>query len=111
MARAKSDPTPEDLFLAPLRKIALRDPEIEAYVFWAAEGWPDGPSEALESEEVAFYIEGLIPEGFHIEWRALAVPGVEDADHIRLYLWEEGTPPPAEGAEWQILAQGRWVAP
>lgn len=98
-----------DSFLAPLRKQLARDIALETLVFWGSDnGWPDTPAEALEAEEVAFYAEGLVPEGFHMEWRILAEAGSTRADHLRLYAWEDGSPPPAEAPGWQVLAQARW---
>lgn len=109
MARAKSDPTPQEAFLAPLAKLAARDPGIEALVFWANPGWEVAPTEELEAEEVAFYAEGLIPEGFRLEWRIIAGPGETRADHIRLYVWEDGPAPGPETADWQVLSQAVWA--
>ncbi len=109
MARAKPDPSPEELFLAPLLRHLRHDPALETLVFWGAELWPDDPSEALESEEVGFYAEGLIPEGFHLVWQVLAEPGATLCDHARLYVWQDGPPPPDAPAGWQVLEQGRWT--
>lgn len=101
--------TPEELFLQPLARLAGEDPEIEALVFWGdADGWPALPSEALESEEITFWAEGLIPESFHLEWRVIAGPDGTSPDHIRLYAWETGEAPPEGDAP--VLARASWPA-
>lgn len=110
MAAVRPTPTPAQAFLAPLARLALRDPEVEALVFWEAGGWPDEPTEELEAEEIAFYAEGLLDEGFRLDWRILAAADAPARpDHVQLWLWEEGAappPPPAEG--WVVLDRGIW---
>ena len=64
--------TPVEAFLAPLARIARKHPEIEGLVFWGGEGWDPAPSEALEAEEIAFYAEGLLLDGFHMDWALVA---------------------------------------
>ncbi len=105
-------------FLAPLKRLAARHPGIEGQVLWAAEvedGWlvQDDAAELLDAEEIPFYVEGLLMEGFGLVWQAMAEAGEarRDPDHILLMVWEPGmTPPPApvpaEG--WTVLATGRW---
>lgn len=105
MARAPASPA--DGFLAPLRRLAARDPDAEALVFWATPAWADEPTEDMDAGEIAFYAEGLIPEGFHLEWRVLAEAGAASADHIRLYVWEAGDPPPPE-TRWTLVDSARW---
>ena len=97
-----------EAFLAPLAKLARKMPEIEALVFWGdATTWPDDPAESLESEEITFYAEGLLLEGFHLMWQILAAPDAPATpDHIRLMIWQDGPPPPAHG--WPILQQARY---
>lgn len=108
MARQGSDPTPLEAFLAPLAKIARKHRDIDGLVFWGdADGWPDSPSEALEPEEIAFYAEGLLIDGFHMDW-ALVAEG-EEVDHLRLCFWQDGPPPPPIAAPWRVEAQGRWT--
>lgn len=110
MAAARPTPTPAQAFLAPLARLAQRAPEIEALVFWEADGWADQPTEDLEAEEIAFYAEGLLDEGFRLDWRILAAADAPTRpDHVQLWLWEEGAappPPPAEG--WVVLDRGLW---
>ena len=65
-------------FLAPLRRLAARHPGIEGQVLWAAEvadGWAvqDDTAEMLDAEEIPFYVEGLLMEGFGLLWQAMAV--------------------------------------
>ncbi len=105
-----------DAFLAPLARLAARHPGIEGEVLWAAEaedGWQvqDDATEMMDAEEIPFYVEGLLEEGFCLLWQAMAEEGDSVPDHILLMVWEKGTSPaPApEAAEgWAILSSGRW---
>ena len=105
-----------DAFLAPLARLAARHPGIEGQVLWAAgvdDGWQvqDDTAEMLDAEEIPFYVEGLLMEGFGLLWQAIAGVGDTAPDHILLMVWEQGAaPPPApEAAEgWAILSSGRW---
>ena len=110
MARPDPALTPIQAFLAPLEKLAAKHPLIEAQVYWESSGWPVESAEALEAEEIAFYAEGLLEEGFHLDWRILALPATPDQpDHVQLYLWEEGAaPPPAPAADLPLLGRGLW---
>lgn len=100
--------TPVEAFLAPLAKIARKHRDIEGLLFWGGpEGWDPSPSEALEAEEIVFYAEGLLIDGFHMDW-ALVVEG-EEASHLRLCFWQEGEPPPPVAAPWRVEAEGRWT--
>lgn len=103
-------PTPIEAFLAPLTKLALKHPEIEGLVFWDDGGWPDHPAEALESEEIAFYAEGLLLEGFRMVWQIVAEDGLPGrADHVRLFFWQEGAPAvPLPRAPWSLVSSGVW---
>ncbi len=100
--------TPIEAFVAPLARLAARDPELEGHVFWAADGaWPDAPAEALEAEEIAFYVEGLLLEGFRVIWQAIGTPE-DGADAVLLYVWQgEAAAPPDYGP---VLDSGRWPA-
>lgn len=104
--------TPIEVWLAPLAQLARKRPEIEALVFWGSpDGWSDTPSEALESEEITFYAEGLMEDGFHLVWTVVALSDTPTLpDHIRLQVWQDGAPPPALPAGWVALATGRWTA-
>ncbi len=109
---SKASPTPIEAFLAPLAQLARTYPEIEGLVFWGtAEGWSATPSEALESEEIAFYAEGLLIDGFAMHWSAMALPDSPDLpDHIRLQFWQEGDPEPGTASGWVSLQSGLWPA-
>ncbi|MBE2277047.1 MAG: hypothetical protein IAE87_12225 [Rhodobacteraceae bacterium] len=107
MARKPVDPTPEEIFLAPLVRLAHSDPPIEGLVFWSQGGWEADPTEVLDSEEIAFYAEGLIPEGFAIHWRIVALPGGTVPDHVRLYVTEDGSPLP-DIPDWTVLSTASW---
>ena len=118
MPAAMTNTPLHDAFLAPLARLAARHPGIEGQVLWAAvgaEGWQvqDDAAELLDAEEIPFYVEGLMMEGFGLVWQAMAEAGAgkRDPDHVLVMVWEPGaTPPPApEAAEgWTILASGRW---
>lgn len=110
-------PTPE-VFLAPLARLAARHPGIEGQVLWAAQGedgWQvqDDTAELLDAEEIPFYVEGLLMEGFGLVWQLMAEAGEgkRDPDHVLVMVWEPGAnPPPAPeaAAGWTVLASGRW---
>lgn len=104
--------TPIETFLAPLARLAAKDPDIEGHVFWAANGaWSDEPSEALESEEIAFYAEGLLIEGFQMTWQVIgtADDGADDAaETVLLFIWEgQAVSLPDYGP---VLLSGTWPA-
>ena len=102
--------TPVEAFLEPLGRIARRHRDIEGLVFWGgAEGWEPSPSEALEAEEIAFYAEGLLAEGFSFCWQALAEAGAPARPVlVRLYFWQGAAPPPPlPGPDWVVTAEGR----
>jgi hypothetical protein len=102
------EPTPVEVFLAPLATIARRNRDIEGLVFWGGpEGWDPSPSEALESEEIVFYAEGLLIDGFHMDW-ALVAEG-EAPDHLRLCFWQDGVPPGPVSPPWRVAETGRWT--
>jgi hypothetical protein len=111
MTRQKSDPTPIEAFLSPLARHARRHPEIEGLVFWAgAEGWGAAPSEMLEAEEIVFYAEGLLLDGFRMQWSLVAAADAPtEPDHIRLEFWQDETAPPALAAGWTVLESAAWT--
>lgn len=108
----KPDPTPMEAFLAPLARHARKTPDIEGLVFWGgADGWGDTPSEALEAEEITFYAEGLMLDGFHMHWALLALADSPDQpDHLRLEFWQDDSPAPKPPTGWVTLESGRWTA-
>lgn len=101
------EPTPVEAFLAPLARIARKHRDIEGLVFWGGQSWDPSPSEALDAEEIAFYAEGLLIDGFKMDW-ALVAEG-DAPDHLRLCFWQEGEPPPPVQLPWRVLEQGRWA--
>ena len=110
-------PTAIETFLAPLARLAARHPEILGEVVWGdSAGWQaqDDAAELLDAEEIAFYAEGLLAEGFALHWQALAEAS-EPEDPIRVILkfWQPpATPPPlAKPADWLVMASGHWDAP
>jgi len=107
----KADPTPVEAFLAPLARHARKHPEIEGLVFWGgAEGWDSAPSEALEAEEIVFYAEGLLLDGFRMQWTLVALPDLPDApDHIRLEFWQDETPAPSLPKGWAVMESACWI--
>ena len=100
-----------EVFLAPLAHIARTVPEIEGLVFWGgAEGWDGMPSEALEAEEITFYAEGLLLDGFRMQWWLLARTASPNLpDHLRLLFWQDQSPPPAVPEGWVALDDGDWA--
>jgi hypothetical protein len=109
----KSLPDPIQTFLAPLVNLARRQPDIEALVFWGGPtGWSEMPAEAIESEEIAFYAEGLLQDGFHMVWTVVALSGSPALpDHVRLQVWQDANPlPPVLPAGWVMLESARWTA-
>ncbi len=84
--------------LRPLASLVLRHPDLEGKVVWQEAGAytvQDAEDLGLDPEEIAFYAEGLLLEGFHLMWSALAE--VEDPkDPVILQLiCAEGQPPVA----------------
>jgi hypothetical protein len=108
MAKRPTEPTPVEAFLTPLSRIARKHRAIEGLVFWGGDAWGDSPSEALEAEEVVFYAEGLLLDGFHMDW-VLVADQAGEVDHLRLSFWQDGPPPPALRPGWTALESGRWT--
>lgn len=96
--------------LAPLERLALRHPDLEAEVCWLHDGaWSDATGERLEAEEIAFYAEGLVMEGFGCHWQVLGTGGHPDL--CRLFFWpaDAKAPPPLPDitTTQTVLAEGR----
>lgn len=83
-----------DDLLAPLARFAHKDPGLEASVFWAdAEAWAQQDDDLLEADEIAFYAEGLLAEGFGMVWQAIAAtPDAPRPDHVRMFFWQGALP-------------------
>lgn len=80
-----------ETMLEPLARLTRKHKTIEAYAFWFRDGaWSDAAGESLETEEIVFYAEGLLMEGFQLAWDHLSDPGL--GDHIRLYFWQGDKP-------------------
>ena len=111
MTTRKPDPTPLERFLAPLARLARKHPELEGLVFWGgADGWDPHPSEALEAEEIAFYAEGLLLDGFRMQWTMVALLETPtEADHFRLEFWQDDSAAPPLPAGWQKLESAVWT--
>lgn len=103
--------TPHQTFLAPLAKLALRHPEVEGQAIWWEDGdWhaQDDTEAMIDGEEIAFYAEGLLAEGFGLHWQVLAeVETPKDPVLVRLFLWQSGPTPPVPSPDqgWSVLAQ------
>ncbi len=102
--------TPQQIFLAPLAKLALRHPDVEGQPIWFEDGtWQaqDDADAMIDGEEIAFYAEGLLAEGFGLHWQILAeVETPKDPVLVRLFLWQSGTEPlvPAPDDGWTVIA-------
>lgn len=111
---AKS-PTPIETYLAPLSKLALRYPEVEAEVIWAnGQEWEpqQGTDALLDAEEIPFYAEGLLLEGFQMHYQILADAEVpKDPAHVRLFFWQTDAPAVPEPEPGLIvIASATWTA-
>jgi hypothetical protein len=108
---AKPDPTPLEAFVDRLARLARKHQDIEGLVFWGgADGWDDSPSEALEAEEIAFYAEGLLIDGFRMLWQLTAAADSPDRpDHVRLCFWQDDSAPPAPPSGWIVLESAIWT--
>lgn len=107
--------TAKQAFLAPLAKVAAKYPDIEAEVIWANEQtWEpqDDPAEWLDAEEVTFYAEGLLLEGFRLCWQVLAETSAATVPiHIRLFFWQNDGPAlPQTEPDLVVTSHGVWVS-
>lgn len=103
--------SPHQTFLAPIAKLALRHPHVEGQaIWWEGDEWhaQDEAEEMIDGEEIAYYAEGLLAEGFGLHWQLLAeADAPKEPVLVLLFLWQ-GTEPPAlpdPGADWVVLAQ------
>lgn len=100
-------------FLAPLARIAAKNPDLEAQVIWAADGaWQPqaDTAELLDAEEIAFYAEGMLLEGFGMIWEVLAEDETPAKPaFVRLYFWQ-GAMPEAAAAEAIVVIRAAWPA-
>jgi hypothetical protein len=105
--------TPLEAFLAPLARLAAKYPDVEGAVVWAeGDDWQaqDDTTEHLDAEEIAFYAEGLLVEGFGLIWQAFAATETpKEPEHVVLMFWQGTAPPPPGPPEgWVVMAQGTW---
>jgi hypothetical protein len=63
----------------------------------------------LEAEEIAFYAEGLLEDGFRMQWSLVALAETPDeADHLRLEFWQDDSPAPTLPGGWVALESAQW---
>lgn len=93
--------------LRPLAALASRYPDFEGQVVWFDAGeftLQEAEELGLDPEEIAFYAEGLLAEGFHLLWQALADVDAPGDPVILQLTCAQNAPPPApplpEG--WQL---------
>lgn len=109
--------TPHQIFLAPLAKLALRHPDIEGQaVWWEEEDWQaqDETDDMIDGEEIAFYAEGLLAEGFGLHWQVLAeADAPKEPAVVLLFLWQSGPTPsvPKPGDGWVVIGEALSPAP
>ena len=106
--------TPMESFLAPLAKLAAKYPALEGEVIWAAGSeWQaqDDDTEFLDVEEVPFYAEGLLMEGFKLYYQVLAeATAPKEPAHIRLFFWQSNPPALPEAEEGlTVIAANTWA--
>ena len=106
-------PSPIETFLAPLTKLALKHPEVEAEVIWAdGTAWEPqhGTDALLEAEEIPFYAEGLLLEGFQMHYQILADSDApKDPAHVRLFFWQAAPPElPVPEPGLSLIAGNTW---
>jgi hypothetical protein len=89
---------------------------IEGHVIW----WEDADwaaqedaTDLLDAEEIGFYAEGLMAEGFGLIWQVLAETEAPEEPAVALLFFWQGqeappAPPPQEG--WRVIATDSWAA-
>lgn len=79
-------------------------------MIWASgTGWQDqaDSTDLLDAEEIAFYAEGLLLEGFHLHWQLCAGDGAPR--FVRLFFWQDQRPAPIPlPLALTLLAEGHW---
>jgi len=100
-------------FLAPLSKM-IAGTEVEGHVIWWEDGqWAaqDDTTELLDAEEVGFYAEGLLAEGFGLTWQVLADAAYPGEPAVALlFFWQGRETPSALPVQdgWQLCAEATW---
>jgi len=107
--------SPIESFLAPLARITLKHPDLEGEVIWAdGTDWraQDDAEGLLDAEEIPFYAEGLLMEGFAMQWQVLAeTEAPKEPVHIRLFFWQGSSAlPPAPEPGLSLFATATWTA-
>jgi hypothetical protein len=99
-----------------LDKLTLRHPDLEGQAIWWEDGFwqaQDDDEAMIDGEEIAFYAEGLLDEGFGLHWQVLAEEDApKDPLLVRLFLWQAGETPkvPSPDQGWRVLAEARTEA-
>ncbi len=91
--------------LAPLVALCRKHPTLEAQVIWAEAGdWQpqEGEEVGLDGEEIAFYAEGMVLEGYRCAWQILGEGGPE---FVRLFFWMGDMPPLPDDPD--LISQGK----
>ncbi len=81
-----------DAALKALTKLVAKYPNLEGEVIWAQDGtWQPQDDEAatLDGEEIPYYAEGMLMEGYSFSWQAL---GEDTPEFIRLFFWQGSGP-------------------
>jgi hypothetical protein len=90
--------------LTPLVTLARKHPDLEAQVIWAESGeWlaQEDEENGLDGEEIAFYAEGLLMEGYRCAWQIM---GQGAPEFVRLYFWQGEMPPLPDDPD--LISQG-----
>ena len=83
--------------LRPLAALAIRYPHLEGQVVWLEDGaftFQEAEELGLDPEEIAFYAEGVLVEGFHLAWALLADVDAPTDPLILQLTCAEGAAPP-----------------
>jgi hypothetical protein len=91
--------------LKPLVQLCRKHPQLEAQVIWADAGdWhpQEEEDEGLDGEEIAFYAEGMVQEGYSCAWQVL---GQGAPEFVRLFFWQGQMPILPEDPD--LIAQGK----
>ncbi len=101
--------SPIETFLAPLARLAVKH-DCDGQVIWAdGTDWQaqEDETDMLDPDEIAFYAEGMLMEGFHLHWQVLSEQGTPVL--ARLFFWQK-TPPPMPPLQpgLTLAAEGRW---
>jgi hypothetical protein len=83
--------------LRPLAALAIRYPHLEGQVVWLEDAeftFQEADELGLDPEEIAFYAEGLLIEGFYLSWALLAdVDAPAEPLILQLTCAQDASPP------------------